>query len=96
MAIDKLLTVKEVSDLLRLSVKTVHRMIADGRIRASKMGTGKRSEWRIGETALDEFLRDAENRPSENPRLERAELEAARLHVARLEKELEKAKKGKK
>ena len=56
------------------------------------MGTGKRSEWRIGETALDEFLRAAENVPSENPRLERVEIEAARKQITRLEKELEKAK----
>jgi len=49
--IDKLLTIKEVAKILRVSERSVNRYIEAGRLRASKIG-----QWRIKQSDLDEFL----------------------------------------
>jgi excisionase family DNA binding protein len=47
-----LLTVAEVANRLRVSEKTVYRMIADGRITAIVLPAGKRRFYRIEETEV--------------------------------------------
>ena len=50
---DKLLTIKEVAEILRVSERSVNRYIEAGRLRASKIG-----QWRIKQSDLDEFLKE--------------------------------------
>ena len=47
-----LLTVREVSDILRVHQRTAYRLITGGSIKAIKIG----SQWRVPENALMEFL----------------------------------------
>ena len=49
--IDKLLTIREVAEILRVSERSVNRYIEAGRLKASKIG-----QWRIKQSDLDEFL----------------------------------------
>ena len=49
--IDKLLTIKEVAKILRVSERSVNRYIEAGRLKASKIG-----QWRISQKDLNEFL----------------------------------------
>ena len=49
---EKLYTVQEVADYLRIHFRTVYPMIRSGKLRAVKMG----KYWRIPESALREFL----------------------------------------
>jgi len=49
--IDKLLTIREVAKILRVSERSVNRYIEAGRLKASKIG-----QWRIKQSDLDEFL----------------------------------------
>ena len=53
---EKLLTVEEVADILRVSYRTVVRYIESGRLVASKIGV-----WRIKQSDLDNFLRQTSN-----------------------------------
>ena len=48
---DKLLTIKEVAKILRVSERSVNRYIEAGRLRASRIG-----QWRIKESDLEKFL----------------------------------------
>ena len=48
---DKLLTIKEVANYLRVSERSVLRYIEAGRLKASKVGW-----WRIKQSDLKEFL----------------------------------------
>lgn len=48
----KLLTVREVADLLRVHQRTAYRLITGGSIQAIKIG----SQWRVPESALMEYL----------------------------------------
>ena len=48
---DKLLTIKEVAKILRVSERSVNRYIESGRLRASRIG-----QWRIKESDLEKFL----------------------------------------
>jgi len=48
---DKLLTIKEVAQILRVSKRSVNRYIESGKLKASKIG-----QWRIKQSDLDEFL----------------------------------------
>ena len=52
-----LLTVPEVADRLRVSVKTVRRRIESGELPAVRIGTGVRAPVRVDGDALEEFLR---------------------------------------
>ena len=51
--IDKLLTIREVAEILRVSERSVNRYIEAGKLKASKIG-----QWRIKQSDLDEFLRE--------------------------------------
>jgi len=53
---DKLLTIKEVAEYLRVSERSVLRYIEAGRLKASKVGW-----WRIKESDLEDFLRKSSN-----------------------------------
>jgi len=48
---DKLLTIKEVAEILRVSERSVNRYIESRKLKASKIG-----QWRIKQSDLDEFL----------------------------------------
>lgn len=53
---DKLLTIEEVADVLRVSTRTVIRYIKSGKLKASKIGV-----WRIKEIDLNKFLENTSN-----------------------------------
>lgn len=53
---EKLLTLKEVAKLLRVSDRSVFRYIHDGRLKAAKIGY-----WRINEADLHKFIADSAN-----------------------------------
>jgi len=53
---DKLLTIKEVAEFLRVSERSVTRYIEAGRLKASKVGW-----WRIKQSDLDDFLKRTSN-----------------------------------
>ena len=53
---DKLLTIEEVSEILRVSTRSVNRYIEAGKLRASKIGV-----WRIKQSDLDNFLNNTSN-----------------------------------
>lgn len=48
-----MLTVEEVSEILRISVQTVRRLIDDGQLRAYRV----RGQWRVKKEDLDDYLR---------------------------------------
>jgi len=48
---DKLLTIKEVAKILRVSERSVNRYIEAGKLKASKIG-----QWRIKQSELDKLL----------------------------------------
>lgn len=63
---DKLLTIREVAEFLRVSERSVTRYIEAGRLKASKVGW-----WRIKQSDLDDFLKRTSNinkRRNENKR----------------------------
>ena len=53
---EKLLTIEEVADILRVSTRSVNRYIIAGRLKASKIGV-----WRIKQSDLDKFLEETSN-----------------------------------
>jgi len=53
---DKLLTIEEVAEILRVSSRSVNRYIESGRLKASKLGV-----WRIKQSDLDNFLEETSN-----------------------------------
>lgn len=53
---DKLLTIKEVAEFLRVSERSVLRYIEAGRLKASKVGW-----WRVLQSDLDGFLKRTSN-----------------------------------
>ena len=55
--IEKLLTIEEVADILRVSTRTIIRYIESGRLRASKIGV-----WRIKESDVRLFLEETSNK----------------------------------
>ena len=56
---DKLLTIEEVAEILRVSSRSVNRYIESGRLKASKLGV-----WRIKQSDLDKFLEETSNQKS--------------------------------
>ena len=50
---NKLLTIKQVTEYLKVSERTVLRYIESGRLQASRIG-----QWRIKESDLNKFLKD--------------------------------------
>jgi len=57
-----LLTLHEVSALLKMKESTVRAWIRDGDLRAIKMGR----DWRVSEDDLEAFLHSHANRPPED------------------------------
>jgi len=55
--IDKLLTIEEVADILRVSTRTIVRYIESGKLKASKIGV-----WRIKEPDVRLFLEETSNK----------------------------------
>ena len=53
---DKLLTIEEVAEILRVSSRSVNRYIESVRLKASKLGV-----WRIKQSDLDRFLEETSN-----------------------------------
>ena len=49
----QLYTLEEVADILRVSIQTVRRMIADGELPATKI----RGQWRVRKEDLEEYIR---------------------------------------
>ena len=61
---EKLMTLEEVADYLRLSKDTVYRMANTGKLPASKVG----SQWRFRKEDVDEWLEKIKNvRRDETP-----------------------------
>lgn len=54
--IGKLLTIKEIAKVLRVSDRSVSHYVKSGRLRASRIG-----QWRIKEKDLEKFLKENEN-----------------------------------
>ena len=52
----RLLTYAEAADLLRVTERTVYRMVDDGRLLAVRLGTGRRASVRIDRDALEAWL----------------------------------------
>ena len=52
----KLLSLKEVSEVLKLNINTVRRYVREGKIRAAKFGR----IYRVREEALEEFIKKQE------------------------------------
>ncbi|HEX6393101.1 MAG TPA: helix-turn-helix domain-containing protein [Acidimicrobiales bacterium] len=61
----KFFTVGEVAEALKMSTKTVRRRIADGSLKAARIG----SSIRIAEADLLEFMEKSRGRPHTNPKL---------------------------
>lgn len=55
--IEKLLTIEEVADVLRVSTRTIVRYIESGKLKASKIGV-----WRIKESDVRLFLEETSNK----------------------------------
>lgn len=55
--IEKLLTIEEVADILRVSTRTIVRYIESGKLKASKIGV-----WRIKESDVHLFLEETSNK----------------------------------
>ena len=53
---DKLLTIEEVAEILRVSTRTVIRYIDSGKLKASKIGV-----WRIKQSDVGVFLENTSN-----------------------------------
>ncbi|MFA6529025.1 MAG: helix-turn-helix domain-containing protein [Candidatus Gracilibacteria bacterium] len=53
---EKLLTIEEVAETLRVSTRSVTRYIESGRLKASKLGL-----WRIKQSDLNHFLEETSN-----------------------------------
>lgn len=54
--IDKLLTIEETAEILRVSTRTVIRYIDSGRLKASRLGT-----WRIKQSDIEKMLEETSN-----------------------------------
>jgi excisionase family DNA binding protein len=50
---DEILTVKETAEYLKLSDRSVHKLIADNKLLASQIGT---RSWRVKKSDIDSFL----------------------------------------
>jgi len=53
---DKLLIIREVAEILRVSERSVNRYIEAGKLKTSKIG-----QWRIKESDLERFLKLTQN-----------------------------------
>ena len=55
---DEILTVKQAADYLKVSDRSVHKLITDKKLLASKVGS---RSWRIKKTDIDTFLKENSN-----------------------------------
>lgn len=55
--IEKLFTIEEIAEILRVHTRTVTRYIESGKLTASKIG-----EWRIKQSDLNAFLANTSNK----------------------------------
>ena len=55
-SMDKLLTLQETAEILRVSKRTIMRYLKSGKLKASNVG-----QWRIKESNLEKFLKKNEN-----------------------------------
>jgi excisionase family DNA binding protein len=55
--VEKILTIKEVAQMLRVSSRTIIRYIESGKLKASKIGV-----WRIKESDVHLFLEETSNK----------------------------------
>ena len=53
---EKIMTLKEVAKILRVSERTIMRYLKAGKLKASKVG-----QWRIKESNLEDFLKNNSN-----------------------------------
>ena len=53
---EKLFTLKETAQILRVSERTIMRYLKSGKLKASKLG-----QWRIKESDLEKFLKENSN-----------------------------------
>ena len=60
---NELLTVSQVAEYLQISEKTIRRLIANGKIKASKVG-GR--AWRIKESDIEHYLNENTNGKEQN------------------------------
>ena len=60
----RLLSLRDVSEVLKLNIDTVRRYVREGRIQAAKFGR----VYRVREEALEEFIKEQENRWTASPR----------------------------
>ena len=63
---DKLLTLTETAQILRVSERTIMRYLKSGKLKASKLG-----QWRIKESDLEKFLRENSNTKKFNKKYEK-------------------------
>ena len=61
-----MMTPAEVAERLGLNVYTIRRMIHDGRIPASRMGTGTHARLRIDEADLQAFIENSKTQHGES------------------------------
>ncbi len=59
--IEKLFTIEEIAEILRVHTRTVTRYIESGRLKASKLGV-----WRIKQSDLNAFLEETSNVKKKN------------------------------
>lgn len=60
---ERLLTVPEVADQLRVTPDTVRRWLAEGKMKGAKFG-GDRAGWRVRPSELERFIRESEAKAS--------------------------------
>lgn len=54
---DKLYSITEVSEMLRVNYKTVHKWVKSGAMQAYKIG----GSWRVSQEQIEEFLKSSDN-----------------------------------
>jgi excisionase family DNA binding protein len=59
--VERFLTVEQVAERLQVPQDTVRRWLRERRLIGARLG-GRKSGWRIRETALDRFIAEAEGR----------------------------------
>jgi len=59
---NKLFTLQETADQLRISQRSVLRYLKAGKLKGSKLGNGKTSPWRISEKETKKFLKRYSNK----------------------------------
>lgn len=77
---DKLLTTRELVDLLQLDRVTIYKMVKDGELPALRVG----GQWRFSSEAIDAWLKVQHNEPSAEPARQVAPTDLASLRLTDL------------